>query len=176
MVQVAEIRRVTAEEAVQLQDALADVLVDCVEGGASVSFMLPFSQDRARAFWSGVAQSVARNERVLLVAINADGDVVGTVQLVTDQPENQTHRADVSKMLVSSKARRQGLGARLLAAVEACAREEGRTVLVLDTSTGSDAERLYQKGGWQHAGTIPLFARMPDGPLSGTSYYFKILD
>lgn len=170
------VRRVTADEAVQLQDALAQVLVDCVEGGASVSFMLPFSHERALAFWAGVAQSVARNERVLLVASDATGEIVGTVQLVIDQPENQTHRADISKMLVSSKARRQGMGARLLAAVEACAREEQRSVLVLDTASGSDAERLYQKGGWQKAGSIPQFARMPDGPLNATTYYFKILD
>jgi GNAT superfamily N-acetyltransferase len=124
-------------------DGLASVLIDCVEGGASVSFMHPLPRDRAVAFWSSVAQGVAAGERALLVAEDAQG-VCGTVQLVLDQPENQPHRADLSKMLVHRRARRQGLGAALLRAAETTARECGKTLLVLDTAS-DEAERLYER-------------------------------
>jgi GNAT superfamily N-acetyltransferase len=137
------VRRIGANEAVVCVEALADVLTDCVEGGASVSFMLPLARDKALAFWRGVAESVARNERALLIAENAEGEILGTVQLVFAQPDNQPHRADVAKMLVCRKARRQGIAQRLMAALEEVAREEGKSVLVLDTVTGGDAERLY---------------------------------
>jgi GNAT superfamily N-acetyltransferase len=136
------VRRVGANEAAACVETLAEVLIDCVEGNASVSFMRPLSRDKAIAFWRGVADGVARNERVLLIAEDAEGQVVGTVQLITALPENQPHRADVAKMLVHRKARRRGIAQRLMAAVDQAAREEGRSVLVLDTVTGSDASRL----------------------------------
>ena len=154
-------------------DGLADVLIDCVEGGASVSFMHPLPRDRAVAFWRGVAQSVAAGERALLVADDAQG-VCGTVQLVLDQPENQPHRADLSKMLVHRRARRQGLGAALLRAAEATARECGKTLLVLDTAS-DDAERLYERVGWQRVGVIPGYALLPQGGLCGTTVYYRNL-
>src|SRR5262245_2755282 len=124
-------------------DELAGVLIDCVEGGASVSFMHPLSRDRAVAFWRRVAQGVAAGERALLVAEDALG-VCGTVQLVLHQPENQPHRADLTKMLVHRRARRRGLGAALLHAAEATARDCGRTLLVLDAVTDGDGARLYE--------------------------------
>jgi len=139
------VRRVCALDD-RLIDQLADVLIDCVEGGASVSFMLPLSRDRAVAFWRRVAQGVVAGERALLVAEDARG-VCGTVQLVLDQPENQPHRADLAKMLVHRRARCQGLGAALIRAAENVAREYGKTLLVLDTVTGGDAARLYQRLG-----------------------------
>jgi GNAT superfamily N-acetyltransferase len=154
-------------------DGLADVLIDCVEGGASVSFMHPLPRDRAVAFWRAVAQSVAAGERALLVADDAQG-VCGTVQLVLDQPENQPHRADLSKMLVHRRARRQGLGAALLRAAEATARECGKTLLVLDTAS-EDAERLYDRVGWQRVGVIPGYALLPQGGLCGTTVYYRNL-
>jgi len=169
------LRRLDGDAALACVPALADVLIDCVEGGASVSFMLPLARDRAEAFWRGVAAAVARGERVLLVAQDATGDIVGTVQLVTAQPDNQPHRADVAKMLVHRKARRQGVGALLMQAVEDAARQEGKTVLVLDTVTGGDAERLYQRAGWQRAGVVPNYALMPDGQPCGTTFYYKQL-
>jgi GNAT superfamily N-acetyltransferase len=169
------IRRLDGDAALALVPALSDVLIDCVEGGASVSFMLPLAREKAETFWRGVAASVARGERVLLVAEDAAGDVVGTVQLVTAQPDNQPHRADIAKMLVHRKARRQGVGQLLLQAIEVEARREGRTVLVLDTVTGGDAERLYQRAGWQQAGTVPKYALMPDGVPCGTTFYYKHL-
>ena len=113
-----EVRRLDARRATPQLQALADVLVDCVEGGASVSFMLPMTRDKALAFWRKVADGVARGERVLLVAEDAQG-IVGTVQVILDQPENQPHRADVAKMLVHRRARRQGAGAALMRAAEA---------------------------------------------------------
>ncbi|WP_179673274.1 GNAT family N-acetyltransferase [Duganella sp. 1224] len=173
------VRRVGADEAARQADALAqalaDVLIDCVEGGASVSFMLPLTREKALAFWHGVLQGAMRGERVLLVAQTAAGRIVGTVQLITAQPDNQPHRADVAKMLVHRDARRQGVAAQLLAAVDQAARDAGKTVLVLDTVTGGDAERLYQRAGWQIAGTVPNYALMPDGAYCGTTFFHKQL-
>src|SRR5213593_3241766 len=134
------VRRVHALDDAQI-DELATVLIDCVEGGASVSFMLPLSRDRAVAFWRRVAHGVAAGERALIIAEDAQG-LCGTVQLVLDQPENQPHRAELSKMLVHRRARRHGLGAALVRAAEATARDCGRTLLVLDAVTNGDAARL----------------------------------
>ncbi|PLZ03143.1 GNAT family N-acetyltransferase [Burkholderia sp. WAC0059] len=169
------LRRITADDVDDCVEALADVLIDCVEGGASVSFMHPLSRDKALGFWRGVADGVRRGERALLVAENGAGQVVGTVQLVFARPENQPHRADVAKMLVRRDARRHGVAQRLMAAVDAVAREEGRTVLVLDTVTGSDAERLYRRAGWTRVGDVPDYALMPDGTLCSTTLYYRHL-
>ncbi len=155
-------------------DELAGVLIDCVEGGASVSFMHPLPRDRAVGFWRRVAQGVAAGERALLVAEDARG-LCGTVQLALDQPENQPHRADLSKMLVHRRARRQGLGAALMRAAEATARECGKTLLVLDTVTGGEAERLYERLGWERVGVIPGYALLPQGGLCDTTVYYRNL-
>jgi GNAT superfamily N-acetyltransferase len=169
------IRRLDAAEAASSADALADVLIDCVHGGASVSFMAPLPRERALAFWQGVAQGVARGERVLLVAEEAAGAIVGTVQLVMQMPDNQPHRADVAKMLVLRRARRRGIAQQLMAALDTAARIEGKTVLVLDTVTGGDAERLYARAGWQRVGEVPRYALMPDGAPCGTTFFYKHL-
>jgi GNAT superfamily N-acetyltransferase len=150
-------------------------LIDCVAGGASVSFMWPLPREEAIAFWRGVADGVARDERVLLVAEDRSGAIVGTVQMITALPPNQPHRADVAKMLVHRKARRRGVAQRLMAAVDDVARAAGRTVLVLDTVTGGDAERLYQRTGWQRVGEIPKYALMPDGDFCSTTFFHKQL-
>ena len=155
-------------------DELADLLIECVEGGASVSFMDPLPRDRAVAFWRRVAHGVAAGERALLVAADARG-LCGTVQLVLDQPENQPHRAELSKMLVHRRVRRQGLGAALMRAAEAAARECGKTLLVLDTAN-PEAERLYERLGWQRVGVIPGFALLPQGGLCSTTFYYRNLD
>ncbi|AKC71711.1 GNAT family N-acetyltransferase [Pandoraea oxalativorans] len=181
------VEQLDGDQALAVVDALTDVLIDCVEGGASVSFMLPLTRERATAFWRKVAASVGRGERVLLVARHKaprargapgaqdDGAIVGTVQLVLDLPENQPHRADVAKMLVHRSARRQGVAAQLMAALDDVARAFDRHVLVLDTVTGGDAERLYQRSGWQRAGDVPKFALMPDGGFCATTFYYKHL-
>lgn len=164
------IRRLHEVRADHLED-LADVLMDCVEGGASVSFMHPLTHERAEVFWRRVATDVEAGGRALLVAEDDEG-ICGTVQLVLDLPENQPHRADLAKMLVHRRARRQGLGAALMRAAESTARECGRTLLVLDTVTGSTAERLYARLGWVRVGEIPRYALMPDGvPCSTTVFY-----
>ncbi|WP_027802196.1 GNAT family N-acetyltransferase [Paraburkholderia dilworthii] len=170
-----DVRRIGAEEAMSYVDSLADLLIDCVEGGASVSFMLPISKETALRFWEQVANGVVRNERILLVAESPEGRLVGTVQLITALPENQPHRADVAKMLVCRAARRQGIAARLMAAIEKEARRAGKSVLVLDTVTGGDAGRLYERAGWQRVGDVPNYALMPDGSLCGTTFFHKQL-
>ena len=171
---LATIRRLTALDEAHIC-ALAQVLCDCVAGGASVSFMQPLTALRAEAFWRDVAGSVARGERALLVAEDAAGAVVGTVQLVLAQPENQPHRADVAKMLVRRSARRHGVGAALMRAVEHEAGLEGKSLLVLDTVTGGAAERLYERLGWQRCGVIPGYALWPNGGLCATTVFFKPL-
>ena len=166
------LRRLHAVDDAQI-DALADVLIDCVDGGASVSFMHPLPRERAVAFWRRVAQGVAAGERALLVAEDARG-LCGTVQLILDQPENQPHRADLAKLLVHRRARRHGLGEALMRAAEAAARDCGKTLLVLDTASG-DAERLYERLGWTRVGVIPGYALLPHGGLGGTTVYYRNL-
>jgi GNAT superfamily N-acetyltransferase len=167
------LRRLHALDDAQI-DGLADVLIDCVEGGASVSFMHPLTRERAVAFWSRVAQGVAAGQRALLVAEDARG-LCGTVQLVLDLPENQPHRADLPKMLVHRRARRQGLAAALMQAAEATARECRKTLRVLDAVTGGDAARLYERVGWVRVGDIPGYALFPQGGLCGTTVYYRNL-
>jgi GNAT superfamily N-acetyltransferase len=154
---------------------LADVLVDCVEGGASVSFMAPFPHDSALAFFRKVAGSVASGDTVLLAA-RLDGKIVGTVQLGLDTPPNQPHRADVKKMLVQRGARGRGIGAALMAAVEEEARRHGRWLLVLDTVPGENGHRLYQRAGWTQTGLVPDYAMFPDGRLCDTAIMWKRLE
>ena len=166
-------RRLPALDEAQIEQ-LADVLIDCVEGGASVSFMHPLSRERAVAFWRRVARGVADGERALLVAEDEQG-LCGTVQLLLDLPENQPHRADLAKMLVHRRARRRGLGTALMRAAEATALECGRTLLVLDAVTGGDAARLYERLGWVRVGDIPGYALYPQGGLCGTTYYYRHL-
>lgn len=156
--------------------ALAQVLLDCVAGGASVSFMSPLAAHRAQQFWHAVLESAQRGERIVLLAEDSvPGTIVGTVQVVFAVAENQPHRADVAKMLVHRRVRRRGLGAALLQAAESAAREAGRTLLVLDTVTNGDAERLYVRLGWQRVGVIPGYALWPTGGRCDTTYFYKTL-
>ncbi|HEY8993786.1 MAG TPA: GNAT family N-acetyltransferase [Lacunisphaera sp.] len=168
------VRRLPVVSEAQLA-VLTDVLMDCVEGGASVSFMLPLARERADAFWRRVAQGVAAGERALLVAEDGRG-ICGTVQLILDLPENQPHRADVAKMLVHRRARRLGVGAALMRAAETTARACGRTLLVLDTVTGGNAERLYARLGWVRAGAIPDYALFPKGGFCSTTIFYRKLE
>lgn len=154
-------------------EGLADVLMDVVEGGASVSFMHPFTRDKAIAFWRGVAKGVAAGERAIVIAEDERG-ICGTAQLILALPENQPHRADLAKMLVHRRARRRGIGAAVLGATEDVAREMGKTLLVLDTAS-NDAERLYERGGWIKVGVIPDYALMPDGAYCDTIVYYRRL-
>lgn len=155
-------------------EGLADILMDCVEGGASVSFMHPLTRERAVAFWRRVAQAVSDGQHALLVAEDEQG-LCGTVQLIFDLPENQPHRADLAKMLVHRRARRLGVGAALVRAAEAAARQCGKTLLVLDAVTGGDAERLYKRLGWVRVGVIPDYALFPKGGFCSTTFFYRTL-
>src|SRR5687767_4513648 len=155
-------------------DALTDVLMDCVEGGASVSFMQPLTRERATAFWRKVADGVRAGHRALLVAEDDQG-VCGTVQLIFDLPENQPHRADLAKMLVHRRARRKGLGEALMRAAEQTARDCDKTLLVLDAVTDGDAARLYARLGWVRVGDIPNYALYPQGGYCSTTYFYRNL-
>ncbi len=167
-----DIVELDAAQALAAAGQLGEVLADCVAGGASVNFMHPFSQADGQAFFLGVADDVARGAAVLLAA-KLDGRIVGTVQLGLDTPPNQPHRADVKKMLVHRIARRRGVGAALLGALEQAARDHGRTLLVLDTVTGDDGDRLYVRLGWNRVGEIPDYAMFPDGRMCGSTYFWK---
>ena len=167
------VRRVQAVDEAMV-GALADLLKDCVDGGASVSFMHPLTRERAPAFWRKVADGVAAGQRALIVAEDDHG-VCGTVQLIFDLPENQPHRADLAKMLVHRRARRHGLGAALLQAAEATARECGKTLLVLDAVTDGDAARLYARLGWVRVGDIPNYALFPQGGYCSTTVFYRDL-
>ncbi|MGP3591964.1 GNAT family N-acetyltransferase [Vagococcus sp. WN89Y] len=169
------VRTPSCDELSQRINELCELLENCVAGGASVSFMHPLARAKSLPFWSGVAASVARSERIVLVAEDESGTIVGSVQLVLEQAENQKHRADVSKLLVHEKVRRQGLASRLMAALESEARVQGKSVLVLDTATGSGAESFYLRGGWQRVGEIPCYALMPDGTVTATTFFYKLL-
>ena len=165
------LRRLEAPDDAAIE-GLAEVLIDCVEGGASVSFMHPLSRERAVAFWRRVADDVVAGDRVLLVAEDAAGPC-GTVQLALGLPENQPHRADLAKLLVHRRARRQGLGEALVRAAERAAGDCGRTLLVLDTVSGGDAQRVYERLGWSRVGEIPGYALLPRGGLVATTVYYK---
>lgn len=151
---------------------LTDVLLDCVNGGASVGFMSPLSRQHAAAFWTRIATDISAGRRAILV-VSDDIGICGTVQLVLDLPDNQPHRADLCKMLVHRRARRRGVGASLMTAAESLARECGRSLLVLDAVTNGDAARLYASLGWTRVGDIPNYALMPDASLCGTTYFYK---
>jgi GNAT superfamily N-acetyltransferase len=168
------VQQLDAEAARAEATALCELLIDCVEGGASVGFVLPMSLAKAQRFWLGVADAVARGDTFLLIARDGSGRIDGTVQLVLATKENQLHRADISKLLVHRRARGLGVGALLMREAESLARRLGRTVLVLDTST-PEAERLYRREGWALCGTIPDYALMPDGSLCAATFYYKRL-
>ena len=175
MIEAAEIVSLDAPVAERELDQLASVLVDCVEGGASVSFMAPFPHDQALAFFRKVEGSVASGDTVLLAA-KLGGRIVGTVQLGLDTPPNQPHRADIKKLLVHRAARGHGVGAALMAQVEAEARRRGRWLLVLDTVPGENGHRLYLRQGWTQTGLVPDYALFPDGRRCDTAIMWKRLD
>jgi len=167
-----DVRRLDATEVRQRLDGLAAVLADCVAGGASVSYMAPFSDTDARAAFEGFVQEAEQGRRLLLAAFDG-GELVGTVQVILALPPNQPHRGDVAKLLVHRAARRRGVAELLMDHAEAEARAEGRTLLVLDTVTGDDAERLYARLGWTRVGVIPNYALYPDGRPCDTTVFWK---
>jgi GNAT superfamily N-acetyltransferase len=172
--QMIEVERLDAPAAYRHLDALARVLADCVEGGASVGYLAPFSESDARHVFEEILPAVAAGSRVLLAAFDG-GDLVGTAQLIDAHYPNQPHRADVAKVLVHRSARRTGVGRALMERLELEAVARGRTLLVLDTATG-DAERLYERLGWTRGGAIPGYALLPDGTECDTTFFYKRLE
>ena len=169
-----EIRRLASTDLEEHLDALASVLADCVAGGASVSYLAPFSQADARAEFVEFAAEVEQGRRLLLAAF-AGGALVGTVQVILALPPNQPHRAEIAKLLVHRSARRRGIAQLLMEHAEAEARAEGKTLLVLDTVTGDSAERLYERLRWTRVGVIPGYALYPDRRPCDTTVFWKTL-
>ena len=168
------VQRLDAAAAESAIPRLAHVLRDCVEAGASVSFLPPMAVGRARTFWKQAASAVAMGSRILLGAW-VDGSLVGTVTVNLDMPENQAHRGDIQKLLVLPNMRRRGVARLLMRHAEAEALAAGRTLLVLDTNADDAAEPLYRSGGWTEAGRIPRFSRQADGTLAATVVFWKDL-
>jgi GNAT superfamily N-acetyltransferase len=169
-----EIRRLGVTEVHAQLDALAAVLFDCVAGGASVSYMAPFSHQQARGVFEAWAVEVEDGRRLVLAAF-VNGYLVGTVQVILALPPNQPHRAEIAKLLVHRSARKRGIAQLLMERAEAEARAEGKTLLVLDAVTGGDAARLYERMGWTPVGVIPGYALYPDGRPCDTTYFWKAL-
>ncbi|MBB4066420.1 GNAT family N-acetyltransferase [Gellertiella hungarica] len=170
------VRLLDASAARAAMDDLCEILVDCVEGGASVGFMSPYDHAQARLYWEGVLPGVESGGTLLFAAEDENGRLVGTVQVGVQQFPNQPHRADLKKLLVHSAARGRGIARRLMAAAEEESVRRGRILLVLDTATGSPAEEVYRRLGWTMSGTIPNYALFPDGRFCDSTFYYKRLD
>lgn len=170
-----EIRRLKADEVSSLLNDLGALLADCVNAGASVSFLIPFNQNDGEAYFRSILPQIENGGRLLLGAFS-EARLVGSVQVVLSLPPNQPHRGEIAKLLVSPSARRQGIASLLMRAAEQEAGNRGKSLLVLDTVTGGAAEPLYGKLGWVRAGVIPRYALMPDGtPCSTTIFWKEIL-
>ncbi len=167
------VRVLESSEARGQLDALAAVVVDCVEGGASISYLAPFSLADARAALEPMVAEAERGRRLLLAAF-LNGDLVGTVSVLLAFPPNQPHRGEIAKMLVHRSARNRGIGRLLMEHAENAARAAGKTLPVLDTANGT-AARLYERQGWVKVGEIPNFALYPDGTPCATVFYYKEL-
>ena len=168
------IRIIGADEARAAVADLSEILSDCVNGGASVGFMLPFSPADAVSYWQEVAAGVESGSTILAVA-KLDERLLGTVQVGLAAKPNQPHRGDLMKLLVHRSARGRGLARLLMEAAETEAARRGRTLLVLDTATGSDAEKIYPRLGWERVGVIPDYAMWPQGGFCGTTLFYKRL-
>lgn len=169
-----DIDTLDAATAMRALDELAQVLWDCVDGGASVNFVKPYGMDEARAFWRKVIPGLAAGGALLLAA-RQEGKIAGTVMLGLDTPPNQPHRADVKKLLVHRGARRQGLARALMLAAEAEARRLGRFLLTLDTQHGGAAERLYRALGYVELGILPDYSLSTEGQLEACAFFYKDL-
>ena len=171
---MSEVAKLSADQAEQHLGGLTEVLLDCVAGGASVSFMADLTRTEAENFWRATIAEMKNGIQHLFAAFRG-GRLVGTVLLQPCWKPNQPHRAEISKLLVHRDARRGGTASRLIDALEERARALGFTLLTLDTETGSGAESFYERRGYVRAGEIPGYALSPDGRLCGTTFYYKRL-
>ena len=170
------ITRLSADDVIVHIGQLGALMRASVHSGASIGYILPFEQADGEAFWANtIMPQVRRGARDLLVA-REDQTIVGTVQLVTDTPPNQPHRAEIAKLMVHPDFRRRGIARALMAEVEALARDYHRTLLTLDTRTNDMAQPLYASLGFQVAGTIPGYCLDPFGDgIDSTTYMYKAL-
>jgi GNAT superfamily N-acetyltransferase len=167
------IERLDAAGAAGAVPALSRILIDCVEGGGGVSFLHPLAPEKSDQFWRGeVIPAVAAGNTALLVA-RADGEIVGTVQVILGMRENQPHRGEIAKLLVAPTARRKGVARALMEAAQHLAAASGKILLLLDTETGSNADQLYRSMGWQEVGIVPNFALTNHGVLCTVTYFYK---
>lgn len=155
--------------------ALAELITDAVEGGAGVNFMAGVTADEAAGWWKDRVAQVADGTITALVARDPEGRIIGCTLLIRSRNPNSQHRAEIGKVLVHRRARRQGLGRALMEEAEAEARADGRWLLILDTVTGSAADALYRAMGWRELGTMPDHSRLPGGALNPTTYFWKDL-
>ena len=168
------ILRFTAEQAEAHLDQLAELLRDAVESGASIGFMPPLSEAGTLDYWRTVVAAMREGSRVLLVALE-DGVVQGSVQLALEMRPNGNHRAEAMKLFVHRRARRRGLAKALMAAVESAARQLGRTLLIMDTRKGGEAEKMCESLGYIRFGEVPGYARSGNGELHATVFYYRAL-
>lgn len=165
---------ITNSEATEIMPTLVDLLVDSVDHGASVGYLAPMDAKMAEKYWKGVIGAVGEGDRVLLIA-RLDGRIVGTGQLSLERRPNGDHRGEISKVLVHSSARRQGIGRAIMLRLEEIARENNRELLVLDTVEGDAGERLYLTIGYVSAGLIPHYAKASRGGVEATNVMYKLL-
>jgi acetyltransferase len=170
-----EIELLSATDAHKYKQVLVEILADCVQNGASVGFMLPLDYAELPAYWEGTIEDLNGGRLFLLIA-KWDGEVAGTAQLELARRANGKHRAEVQKLLVPSRFRNKGIAKALMQRLEEIAVAHGRSLLILDTQTGSSAVSVYRKLGWSEAGTIPRFAFTPSGTLEGTTFFYKELN
>jgi acetyltransferase len=168
------IEGLTAEQTKLFINDLIELLQDGVNSGASIGFLPPLSEEEAQTYWQKVIQDLEQQKRMLMVA-TIDNHVVGTVQLALETRPNGLHRAEIQKMIVHTEHRKHGIGKALMTALDAAARGEGRTLLILDTRKGDDAENLYRQLGYIRAGTIPRYVRNANEGWDDTVFYYKFL-
>ena len=168
------LNKLTAAEVVAELPALTNLLLDAVDSGASVGFLPPLGVDVAREYWNEVIHAIDNGNRILIAAFH-HADLVGSVQLDLAAKPNALHRAEVMKLFVHRKARRQGIATMLITAVELAAKGAGRNLLILDTRQGDPSEYLYLSLGYRHAGVIPRYARSESGELHSTVFLYREL-
>lgn len=169
-----DIELLSATQAQPLLAALCDVLQACVADGASVGFIDAHDRSAIERFWQDKIFSLASGDNQLLVAYQ-QGVIMATVLVGFSAMPNGRHRAEISKLLVHPRARRQGIARRLMQQAEQLAAQQGKTLLVLDTRSGDVATTLYLSMDWHIAGTIPFYAESTEGVLDATTVMYKVL-
>lgn len=152
--------------------ALANLLINSVNGGASIGFTAPLCNTQANAYWQNVAKQLTAGERLLLLAYDED-TIVGAVQLSLCAKDNGRHRGEVEKLMVHSSYRNQGIAVQLMHSLEQVANDKNITLLVLDTRLGDNAEPLYRKLGFNEVGKIPNFTKNETGIFEATVIFYK---